>query len=608
MKLRTQLPGVVVAHHVKIGERVEPGQTVATMETMKLEQPIRAEAAGRLITISPVGSLLEPGGLVADISPIKQRPPAPAEMLRIALSSAPSGRFREMDLTDSGVKRVRRPLGDQDSGVVIGEISHRFNGQVIRRVWICGDADKQLGAVAEPECRRIIAALDYAKERALPVEWVALSSGARVSLESGTENMDWCALVVRRLIEFTQAGGEVIIVVAGTNVGAQAYWNASATMLMHCAGMLVMVDGTAMVLTGAQALARSGGAPAASDQEIGGYQEVMGPNGQAQHVAPDLVSAYELVALHHAIGVTTETQDSPERNICDAPLDEDQKLGSVLRAAHNPARKEPYPVRGLMTALRDGDAPVLERWPDMAAAEGVVAWDTVIGAHPATLLGIESQPIPNSRSDGPNMWAGCTLYPAAAKKTARAITHASGKRPVVVLANLSGFDGSSWSLRNLQLEWGAEIARAVINFSGRIVVVITGRFHGGAYVVFNKALNDNLRMVALEGTKVSVIGGSAAAEVVLKKDVSKLASELSDGEAPTANHFQLAQQRTAQRFDEVHSVARAFEMGSVDAVVPPEQLRSTVIDQIQLPLVTDPKPQPANSRELLAPTQRLHLH
>ena len=40
------------------------------------------------------------------------------------------------------------------------------------------------------------------------------------------------------MIEFTQAGGEVNVVVAGINAGAQPYWNAEATMLMHTRGIL----------------------------------------------------------------------------------------------------------------------------------------------------------------------------------------------------------------------------------------------------------------------------------------------------------------------------------------------------------------------------------
>ena len=62
-----------------------------------------------------------------------------------------------------------------------------------------------LGNLAEPECRRIIAALDLAERLRVPVEWFAVSSGALIAMDSGTENMDWIAAVLRGLIEFTQA-------------------------------------------------------------------------------------------------------------------------------------------------------------------------------------------------------------------------------------------------------------------------------------------------------------------------------------------------------------------------------------------------------------------
>jgi hypothetical protein len=71
---------------------------------------------------------------------------------------------------------------------------------------LAGDPTKGLGAVAEAECARIIAGLDLAEELGVPVEWFALSAGARISMDSGTENMDWVAAALRRIVEFTQAG------------------------------------------------------------------------------------------------------------------------------------------------------------------------------------------------------------------------------------------------------------------------------------------------------------------------------------------------------------------------------------------------------------------
>ena len=72
---------------------------------------------------------------------------------------------------------------------------------------------------------------------------------------------------------------------------------------------------------------------------------------------------------------------------------------------------------------------------------------------------------------GPTPTPPGTLFPRSSKKAARAINAASGNRPLVVLANLSGFDGSPDSMRNLQLEYGAEIGRAIVNFDGPIVFV-----------------------------------------------------------------------------------------------------------------------------------------
>lgn len=536
----------------------------------------------------------------------RRPPPSPATALEVALRATVPGvgaaEFTEWDLPDehprSGATQDRlvpmhRPLGQNSSGVVCGVLSHSFAGHAepVRRVWIAGDADRSLGAVAEPECRRIIAAFDLAAAAGLPVEWVAVSAGARISMASGTENMDWCAAVMRRILQFTQSGGEVVVIVAGPNVGAQSYWNSAATMLMHSAGLLVMCRDSAMVLTGRRALAQSGGVSASDDASLGGYAHVMGPNGQAHHVAADL-EAYRIVLTHHDLvarsGGLRRTADPVDRDVCLAEYPGAAgytHVGQLLDGAHNPSRKRTFAIRPVMAALADADAARLERWPDQWGADGAVVWDTRIGGRAVSLIGVESHhrrdPAGVGPGDGQAWWSAGTLYPDASRKVARAITHASGRRPVVVLANLAGFDGSAWSLRHRQLEFGAEIARAVMNFRGLIVVVVVGRFHGGAYVVFNKSLNAGLRMLALSGTKVSVIGGSAAASVVLTRQVADRARELAAGDVAATDVAHRAHREVAAAFDERHDVDRAYAVGSVDKVIPPSHLRPAVIAELE---------------------------
>jgi acetyl-CoA carboxylase carboxyltransferase component len=349
----------------------------------------------------------------------------------------------------------------------------------------------------------------------------------------------------------------------------------------------------------------------------------MGPNGQAQYWAPNLAGARDVLMAHydHAYRAPgeagprrAETADPADRDVSGYPhaaADSDfTTVGEIFSARHNPDRKKPFDIRTVLRALSDQDHPVLERWAGMADAETAVVQDAHVGGYPVCLIGIESRAVPRRGfppTDGPDSYNAGTLFPRSSKKTARAINAASGNRPVVVLANLSGFDGSPESMRKLQLEYGAEIGRAIVNFAGPIVFCVISRYHGGAFVVFSKALNPSMTVLALEGSFASVLGGAPAAAVVFSAEVSNrtasdprvtdLQARLagtsgpeSGGTGRSALNARLAEVQAAVRaeklgevaaeFDRVHSIQRAVEVGSVDAIISPAQLRPAIIDAI----------------------------
>src|SRR6201988_1155456 len=435
-------------------------------------------------------------------------------------------------------------------------------------------------------------------------------------MESGTENMDWVSRGLRRIITFTQNGGEINVIVAGINVGAQPYWNAEATMLMHTKGILVMTPDSAMVLTGKQSLDYSGGVSAEDNFGIGGYDRVMGPNGQAQYWAPDLTAACEILFAHYDHAYVAPGERFPRRASTTDPVDRDVSnyphvfpgsdftvVGDIFSAEKNPERKKPFDIRTVMRAVVDQDHDVLERWADMADAETSVVYDAHLAGYPVTVLGIESRAVPRkgwAPADGPDQWTAGTLFPQSSKKTARAINAASGNRPLVVVANLSGFDGSPESLRKAQLELGAEIGRAIVNFDGPIVFCVISRYHGGAFVVFSNALNENMEVLAVEGSFSSVIGGAPAAAVVFTRDVNartaadpavrELEAQLAastDDSASARLRVKLAATRAAVRsdklgevaaeFEAVHNVERARQVGSVHSIIPAAELRPSIV-------------------------------
>ncbi|CRK58223.1 Methylcrotonyl-CoA carboxylase biotin-containing subunit [Alloactinosynnema sp. L-07] len=619
----------------QLAKRILPTTAGACLEEIEFILRQRNPKTGELVRIALRITFDAAGNPALTIGEPSDAPIAPLDGYRQKVLRASSrntvypyeitsviGEFTEYDLdADHTLVPVDRPRGSNSAAIVAGVVSTPTarHPQGVTRVVLLGDPTTSLGALSEPECRRVIAGLDLAERLQVPVEWYALSSGARISMESGTENMDWVAAALKRIVTFTQDGGEINIVVAGINVGAQPYWNAEATMLMHTKGILVMTPDSAMVLTGKQSLDFSGGVSAEDNFGIGGYDRVMGPNGQAQYWAPDLAAARELLMTYYdhtyvAPGEAgprrVETTDPRDRDVTgyphEVPDSDFTSVGQIFSAATNPDRKKPFDIRVVMRALSDQDRPVLERWAGMADAETAVVQDAHLGGIPVCLVGIESQSVQRRGfppTDGPDTYTAGTLFPKSSKKVARAITAASGNRPLVVLANLSGFDGSPESMRKLQLEYGAEIGRAIVNFRGPIVFCVISRYHGGAFVVFSKALNPNMTVLALEGSFASVLGGAPAAAVVFTREVAartaadprvrdletrSAAAVGTDRAALTAELDELrAAVRTeklgevAVEFDRVHNIERAVEVGSVDAVIRAAELRPRIIEAIE---------------------------
>jgi acetyl-CoA carboxylase carboxyltransferase component len=158
-------------------------------------------------------------------------------------------------------------------------------------------------------------------------------------------------------------------------------------------------------------------------------------------------------------------------------------------------------------------------------------------------------------------------------------------------------------MRKLQLEYGAEIGRAIVNFRGPIVFCVISRYHGGAFVVFSKALNPGMTVLALEGSFASVLGGAPAAAVVFAAEVAKRTASdprvrsLEDAAVATSGAdrvgltVKLDELRAAVRaekisevaaeFDQIHSIQRAVEVGSVDAIIRPAEMRPRIIEAIE---------------------------
>ena len=110
-------------------------------------------------------------------------------------------------------------------------------------------------------------------------------------------------------------------------------------------------------------------------------------------------------------------------------------------------------------------------------------------------------------------------------------------------------------------------------------------------MVFSKALNPGLSSIALEGSYASVIGGAPAAARVFAGEVRTLAKDMGG----TAESHAEATAKLAARFDDIHSVGRAQEVGSIDAIITPQTLRPYIIEFLEDDAKQHPPPPPVST-------------
>ena len=102
-------------------------------------------------------------------------------------------------------------------------------------------------------------------------------------------------------------------------------------MLLHTRGILVMTPEGAMVLTGKRALDYSGGVSAEDNFGIGGYDRVMGPNGQAQYWARDIADACRILLRHYEHTYVAPGERFPRRAPTADPVERDVRTCAPWR-------------------------------------------------------------------------------------------------------------------------------------------------------------------------------------------------------------------------------------------------------------------------------------
>src|SRR5207253_5770429 len=111
------------------------------------------------------------------------------------------------------------------------------------------------------------------------------------------------------------------------------------------------------------------GVSADDNQGIGGYDRIMGPNGQAQYFARDMGEACQILLRHYEHTYVMPGERFPRRAKTTDPITRDVRtsahtmagdaefthVGDVFSDTTNPGRKKSFDIRQVMKAAIDQD-------------------------------------------------------------------------------------------------------------------------------------------------------------------------------------------------------------------------------------------------------------
>jgi acetyl-CoA/propionyl-CoA carboxylase carboxyl transferase subunit len=234
----------------------------------------------------------------------------------------------------------------------------------------------------------------------------------------------------------------------------------------------------------------------------------------------------------------------------------DAVAGRDLSGVLPESARRAYDVHGVTATLLDG--PGIELHPKWAP--NIV---TILGRLGGRTVGVIA--------NNPMRLGGC-LDSVSAEKAARFVRFCDAFGvPLVVLVDVPGY------LPGVGQEWdgvvrrGAKLLHAFAEATVGRVTLVTRKAYGGAYIAMNSTSLGATKVFAWPGAEVAVMGSVAAVRVLHKRKLASVpADKLREVEAELA----------AEHEATVGGLARAVEVGVVDAVISPAETVTAIVEAL----------------------------
>lgn len=419
----------------------------------------------------------------------------------------------------------------------------------------------------------------------------------RFPVVSAAPNLDAIATTMRDLDLVAQKlGVPVIGMLNGLNIGGQAYEHSQASMQPETAGVVIMLPKASASLTGTRAWAIAQ-TPGLRTADIPATAKKRFPNAEVDLAGAGILGVNEEAvflseSMDEAVRRVYQWKELTRRDFVGDQLPVVDKSNVVLEGSSDTAR-----LVELLSPYKSSK-PQRDAWAKLLFDSNPQSLQLFRGANLNTQVHV-------GRIGGePTM---LIVSPAIfttedSRAIAKAIRKASINRLHLVIAGtFAGFMPDPKSMGDRQLEHGADIAKALTEYSGPgVLIYIHGVMAGGNYVVFAESINSGLvTLAASPASQVVVVGGRPAVQAVHINKVAKFMEQLTndpallvkaaqglrvsvDGEKITSPEFSEKVQNAiedlvARKLDASTSACLAYEQGHLTQIICPEDLREAVM-------------------------------
>ena len=237
-------------------------------------------------------------------------------------------------------------------------------------------------------------------------------------------------------------------------------------------------------------------------------------------------------------------------------------------------RSKPYSVREIIKCIVD-DSDFTEYKSDYG--KSIVCAYARIDGWAVGIVANNREIVKNAKGE---MQFGGVIYSDSADKSARFIMNCNQKNiPLVFLQDVTGFMVGSKSEHGGIIKDGAKMVSAMANSVVPKFTIVTGNSYGaGNYAMCGKAYDPRL-IVGWPTAELAVMGGSAAAKVLLQIEVASLKAK---GEEISPEREKELFDTIKNRYDKQTSPYYAASRLWIDAIIDPAETRKVISMGIEM--------------------------